>query len=1034
MKNRNKNKNRKSLYLILATIVFISVFSIMAVFTAVHYFNVKNDLLYEIDKNSKTTLQKLKNSITPLIESYSISEYGQIIKSEMSDENIHAITIEDYNTGEISGAVIYYTGITRTKDGKLSTDVSSSSLRDAFISHSIKLPSLATPNKDVGLINIYYTDKFINKKLTSLIYEYLFMMFVVSAVLIIILIGFIRHYMIKPIEDIIDAISIEDKQGLPRNEIKVRGSREVSILCDTLNRLIEATHNSQNALKELNKDLEIKVKERTEEQNNLLSLFEEGDSVLFRWNNDNFWSVDYVSSNVANLLGYEKDEFFNGQINYGDCIHKDDLEIVKEDEERRVRENKEFYKHKPYRITTKDGIEKWILEYNSLVKDEEGNVTHYLGYILDVTSTQNAQRRLIEQQEALIKAKEKAEEATKAKSSFLANMSHEIRTPMNGIIGMSHLALKTALDDKQRNYINKINVSANNLLGIINDILDLSKIEAGKLDIDKSNFDLFKTIEGVINLIELKVENKKLDVTVEYDSTLGKMFYGDSLRLSQILTNLLGNAVKFTNEGEIGLSVRRVKENRVRFEVSDTGIGLTKDQMSRLFKSFSQADSSTTRKYGGTGLGLSISKQLVELMNGEISVESELSVGSKFIFEIELEQKIKDKPYSIFNGKKVLIIDDCQSWLNILDHLMSEFGLDTTTVDSSLDAIELLRTSSQEFDLILVDWNIPELDGIETCKIIENELNIDSRKIILVSAYSKESLKEGIKEANIDYYLHKPVNPSDLNDILNEIFLGKVNIEKQENKHKSLQEKIKTLKGSKILLVEDNEINQEIMVDLLQDSGIQIDIASNGLEAVKMFDKNTNKYELILMDIQMPILDGYEATKEIRTKDLQIPIVSLTANAMKEDIEKTKAAGMNEHLNKPIEVEKLYKVLMKFLSNKSDKKDSDNCVELPKEIEIPKFETFDRSYGLKLVMGMKGPYLKILKGLVKYKYINYDEMDEEEFKRTMHSLKGLSASVGALDLSNLALEVENSLDETLFLELKQKLNIIVEEIESKIEI
>ncbi len=779
-------------------------------------------------------------------------------------------------------------------------------------------------------------------------------------------------------------------------------------------------------LKELNENLEQKVQERTKEQESLLSLFEKGDSVLFRWNNDEVWSVDYVSSNVCNLMGYDKEDFLNNSVDYASCIHKDDLEQVIKEVEDGARKNHDFNKHKPYRIITKEGKTKWVLEYNALIKNEKGETVYFLGYILDITANHEIQKELEKQKEA-------AEAATKAKSYFLANMSHEIRTPMNGILGMSYLALKTELDEKQRNYLNKINDSANTLLGIINDILDISKIEAGKLQIEKSNFDLFKTIESVINLIEIKANEKRLDVVVDYYPEIGKDFYGDSLRINQILVNLLSNAVKFTDDGEIGLVVKYSDDSkRIRFEISDTGIGMTEEQIKRVFESFTQADATTTKKYGGTGLGLSITKQLVELMNGNVNIKSELGVGTTFIFEIELQPLERTQQYTIFKGKKALVVDDCQSWLGILDHLMHSFGLEIDMAHSGKEAIEILRNEPDKYDLILIDWNMPELDGIETCKIIHNELHIDTKKIILISAYTEVTLAQGIKEAKIDRYIHKPINPSILNDMLNEIFLGKINSEKIEktNNKNHLHEKIKTLKGSKILLAEDNEINQEIIIDLLAESGIIIDIASNGFEAFKKVEEN--EYELILMDIQMPILDGYKATQMIREKNRTLPIIALTANAMKEDVIKTKDVGMNKHLNKPIEIEKLFETLLEFIPQKVKMKEQLEILFSQEEDTLPDFETIDKKYALKLLLGNEKAFLTILKGLLKYKDIAFETLDNDEVKRVFHSLKGLSASAGAKELSKLAEEIEQTLDTSLVPLFEKKFALIINELESKL--
>ncbi len=628
-----------------------------------------------------------------------------------------------------------------------------------------------------------------------------------------------------------------------------------------------------------------------------------------------------------------------------------------------------------------------------------------------------------EQSHDLIYEKNKAQKATQAKSEFLANMSHEIRTPMNGIIGMAHLALATNLTSKQRNYVQKIDNSAKALLSIINDILDFSKIEAGKLTIEKVDFDLFALVDSVVGPMEFKIDEKNLELLVDYNNALGKLFYGDSLRIAQILTNLMSNAVKFTDKGEITLSIAKASNNRVRFEVSDTGIGLTSEQQSKLFTSFSQADSSTTRKYGGTGLGLSISKQLTELMGGHIWVESQYGEGSRFIFELELPSKDTPKTFETFENKKILVVDSHPRWQTILQSTLQHFGIDSTAFSTLQEAIEHTQQTRAIYHLALVDWHLFAPASIETFKSLQI-----NPVVVMLNTYRHQSKIDELKDLGFETFLHKPINPSMLYDLLIDTFLG-ITHQCPTQKSPKLQN-ITALKGSHILLTDDNETNREIIYGLLEPSGILIDSATNGQMALERYKANPHKYELILMDIQMPIMDGYKATQLIRQMDTDIPIVALTANAMEEDIQKSLEVGMNAHLNKPIEIEKLYAILLAYLSPKTN--ETVQITERPDEASIPTFVSIDTSKGLAYLGGNQTLYLKLLHNFQNdYQNITISHLDVTT-KRTIHTLKGFSGSIGAVRLHELSQKLEQPSGDKYLEVFNQELHTVLNELSTKL--
>ncbi|WP_415903523.1 response regulator [Neptuniibacter sp. QD29_5] len=665
------------------------------------------------------------------------------------------------------------------------------------------------------------------------------------------------------------------------------------------------------------------------------------------------------------------------------------------------------------RMKHKQGHWIWVLNTNKVVeRDSNGKPTRIIGTHLDITD-----QKLSE--ESLLKAKNEAEQASVAKSEFLANMSHEIRTPMNGVIGMTNILLDSGLNQQQLDYANTVKNSADSLLTIINDILDFSKVESGKLELEAVDFNMGKLLEEVGSALATRAHEKNLELICPATSITNQWFNADPSRIRQILVNLIGNACKFTEKGEVAVFYESKqitsKNSKIVIKVVDTGIGIDAEQQTRLFERFSQADGSTTRKYGGTGLGLSISRQLVELMGGEIGVDSQLGKGSTFWISLTLPHAAPEsvtQPFEELHNKKILVIDPNETNLNLLGDIFTSWKIEhelTSKAKTGLEKLKVAANNKTPFDITIINQELSDSDAIEFSACCKQDPALAASKLLIQTVSHKSFDKSKYDKNGLLHLITKPINQSQLFNKLLEL----IQVKQQDTSVKqTIDIKDPNSFNGKVLLVEDNITNQAVARALLEQLGLKIDVAANGEEALSALDMI--KYDLVFMDCQMPVMDGYEASRAIRQDKMfkELPIIAMTANAMAGDREKCLQAGMSDYISKPINADRLIQALNHWLPN--GKTSISNEEQSRHDIKY-KQPVWDHDNALKRLMMNDKLLVKVLEAylqnsakLIENTQQAFRDQNWEELRQHAHNLKGMALNLSAPQLNGICKKIEEA--------------------------
>ncbi len=816
---------------------------------------------------------------------------------------------------------------------------------------------------------------------------------------------------LKPIFELVDATRIVSRDKNYAMRVERRANDELGRLTDAFNQMLAELEQRDDELRVYGGSLEEKVRLRTEElmrQTDNLTLAEhrlklalDGSQLaLFDWNVKS--GRIYLSEQWSLMRGGGALEEVVPFQSLVDITHPDDKPQVNELIRAAIREFATDIYRAQHRVRNLAGEWMWVESHGKVVeRDAAGRALRMAGTNADITARKRTE-------EELQHAKEAAEAASVAKSQFLANMSHEIRTPMNGVLGMTELLLQSRLSDNQHRLARTVERSAEHLLEIINEILDFSKIEAGKIDLEHISFNVLESIEDVAQMFAERAQAKGLEIACSVDASVPKRLRGDPVRLRQIVVNLVNNAIKFTERGEVVVAVTAAQCEQdmvqLRVAVRDTGIGVPVQVREKIFEAFSQADGSTTRKFGGTGLGLSIVRQLVELMGGEVGVDSEAGVGSTFWFTVTLEDvpaDADDRSPGSLRGLRVLVVDDNATNREILDHQCRAAGVESMCVADGPAVLEVLATATPPFDVVILDMHMPVMSGLEVAtEIRRRHPGTAIPKLIMLSSVDYVIHVATMQGLGISAWLRKPIRESELHRCLADATGMALDDAALVSPHATgVPAKI----GGRVLLVEDNPVNQLVAKEMLASLGCQLEVADNGRAALECIRRG--KFDVVLMDCQMPEMDGYEATRELRriesSGNSRLPVVALTANAMDGDRDRCVAAGMDDYLTKPFKREQLAKMLARHL-RADTKAGSTMANDAPQTIptEFIDSKALDNiralGAGSGLLCKVLDAYLGSAPKLLEEFFDGLSDGNVEQIHRAVHTLKSSSANVGAM--------------------------------------